>query len=81
MNTPTKADAQYLRLLHLAASTSESEVELAITLLLEAGRTPSFETVRELAGNSNPAPAPAITKVAINLSDYDTLLTSGGQHG
>jgi len=78
---PTKADAQYLRLLHLAASTSEAEVELAIKLLLEAGRTPTFEAVRELAGSSKPAPAPAITKATIDLSEYDTLLTSGGQHG
>ena len=78
--TPTKADAQYLRLLHLAASTSETEVELAIKLLLEADRTPTFDAVRELAGSSKPAQAPAIAKAAINLSDYDTLLTSGGQH-
>jgi transposase len=79
--TPTKADAQYLRLLHLAASTSESEVELAIKLLLEGGATPTFEAVRELAGSSKPSPAPTIVKATIDLSDYDTLLTSGGQHG
>jgi hypothetical protein len=66
----------------MAASTSEAEVELAIKLLLEAGRMPTFDAVRELAGSSKPAPAPAITKAAaIDLSDYDTLLTSGGQHG
>ena len=79
--TPTKADAEYLRLLHLAASTSEAEVELAIKLLLEAGRTPTFEAVRDLAGSSKPATAPAIAKATIDLSDYDTLLASGGQHG
>ena len=79
--TPTKADAQYLRLLHLAASTSEAEVELAITLLLDSGRTPSFDAVRELAGSSKPAQAPAIAKTTIDLGDYDTLLTAGGQHG
>ncbi len=80
-NSQTRADAQYLRLLHLAASTSESEVELAIKLLLEAGRMPTFEAVRELAGSSKPTPAPAIAKAAIDLSDYDTLLASGDQHG
>jgi hypothetical protein len=79
--TPTQADAQYLRLLHLAASTSESEVELAIKLLPEAGRTPSFEAVRELAGSSKPAPAPTIARAMIDLSDYDSLLASGDQHG
>jgi len=49
--------------------------------LLEAGRTPTFEAVRELAGSSKPTQAPAITTTAIDLRDYDTLLTSGGQHG
>ena len=79
--TPTKADAQYLRLLHLAASTSEAEVELAIKLLLEAGHTPTFDAVRDLAGSGKPVAAPAIAKAVVDLSDYDTLLTSGGQHG
>jgi len=79
--TPTKADAQYLRLLHLAASTSEAEVELAIKLLLEGGRTPTFEAVRDLAGCNKPAPTPAIAKATIDLSDYDSLLAAGDQHG
>ena len=78
--TPTKADPQYLRLLHLAASTSEAEVELAIKLLLKAGCTPTFEAVRDLAGSGKPVLAPAIAKVVIDLSDYDTLLASRGQH-
>ena len=77
---PTKADAEYLRLLHLAASTSEAEVELALKLLLEARHTPTFDAVRELAGSSKPAPAPAIAKAVIDLSDYDTLLASRGQY-
>src|SRR5205823_1438797 len=79
--TPTKADAEYLRLLHLAASTSEAEVELAIKLLLEARHPPTFDAVRDLAGSRNPAQAPAIAKTVIDLSGYDTLLTSGGQRG
>jgi transposase len=77
---PTKADAEYLRLLHLAASTSEADVDLAIKLLLEGGRTPTFEAVRELAGSNKPAAAPAIAKATIDLSEYDTLLASRGQH-
>lgn len=79
--TPTRADAEYLRLLHLAASTSEAEVELAIGLLLEANRTPSFEAVRELAGQAKPATAPAIDKAPIDFGDYDTLIPSRGHHG
>ena len=79
--TPTKADREYLRLLHLAASTSEAEVEAAIKLLLEAGCTPSFEAVRERTGRSTLATAPAITKAAVDLSDYDTLIATGSAHG
>ncbi len=65
----------------MAASTSEAEVELAIKLLLEAGCTPTFDAVRELAGSSKPAVAPAIAKTTLDLSGYDTLLASRGQHG
>jgi transposase len=78
---PTKADAEYLRLLHLAASTSEAEVELAIRLLLEAGRTPTFDAVRDLAGGAKPAAVPVLAKPTLDLSDYDTLLASRSQHG
>lgn len=79
--TPTKADTQYLRILHLAASTSEAEVELAIKLLLEDSRIPTFDAVRDLAGGSKPASAPAIAKAAVDLSDYDTLLASRSNRG
>jgi hypothetical protein len=78
---PTKADREYLRLLHLAASTSEAEVELAITRLLEAGRRPCFDAVREHAGSGKSATAPAIAKATVDLRDYDTLLMSGNAHG
>jgi transposase len=79
--TPTKADGEYLRLLHLAASTSEAEVELAIKLLLEAGHIPTFDAVRDLAGSGKPASAPVIAKAKVDLSDYDTLLASRSHHG
>lgn len=78
---PTRADAEYLRLLHLAASTSETEVERAMGQLLEAGQTPSFGAVRELAGSAMPKTAPTIDKAAIDFSDYDTLIPSRGSHG
>ena len=34
--TPARADREYVRVWHLAASTAESEVETALSLLLEA---------------------------------------------
>ena len=78
---PTRADREYLRLLHLAASTSEAEVDLAVTRLLEAGGTPSFDVVRERIRSGKSAAAPAIAKATVDLSDYDTLLMSGNAHG
>ncbi len=77
---PTKADAEYLRLLHLAASTSETEVELAIKRLLDAGSAPTFDAVREFAGHSAPTTAPAIAKAAIDFTNYDTLIASRSHH-
>ena len=77
---PTRADAEYLRLLHLAASTSEAEVELAIGLLLDVDQTPSFDAVRELAGDPKRTKAPAIDKAPIDFSSYDTLIASRSTH-
>ena len=77
---PSQADRQYLRILHLAASTSEAEVELALTLLLEDNRVPAFEAVRELAGQTQPAPVPHIGPATLDLTRYDALLASGSGH-
>ena len=78
---PTQADRQYLRLLHLAASTSEAEVELAIQLCLDEGTVPTFDTVRELATKPAVTDVPTINSAAIDLSAYDRLIGAGVQHG
>lgn len=73
---PQRADQQYVRLLHLAATTSEHEVETALTLLLEQGETPTLDAVRELAG-LKPSPAvPELSSPTLSLSSYDQLLSS-----
>ena len=36
-----RADVEYVRILHLAATTMEATVDSALALLLETGRTPS----------------------------------------
>jgi len=78
---PAQADREYLRVLHLAASTSESEVELALKLLLDEGILPEFEAVRELVSTNKPTAIPVIGKANINLSHYDALIPSKGhQH-
>lgn len=77
---PARADKEYLRLLHLAASTSETDVELAIGLLLDQQRLPTFDAVRELAGKTAPSAMPAIGKASIDLSGYDRLIPSRSHH-
>jgi hypothetical protein len=69
----TAGDAAYLRLLHLAASTQESEVQSALELLLEAGEIPDVERVKELVQPLPPA-IPAMAVPDVDLALYDTLL-------
>lgn len=68
-----KADIEYLRILHLAASTLESEVEAALLLLLEAGRPPELEQVRSLVAPSDTA-VPSMEPLKVDLTSYDGLL-------
>ena len=69
-----RADVEYVRILHLAATTMESTVDSALSLLLEAGKPFDYATVKELA---NPAPprAPVLTLSGMpDLRVYDSLL-------
>jgi hypothetical protein len=63
-----------VRILHLAASTSESEVETALQIVLEAGKTPAFVTVRDLV--QVPIQMPTIEVPPLDLSAYDQLIPS-----
>lgn len=69
----TSGDAAYLRILHLAASTQESEVQSALELLLDAGQVPEAERVKELV-RPVPPPIPAMAVPIVDLALYDTLL-------
>ncbi len=77
---PERADRQYVRLLHLAASTSEAEVEAAFTLLAEQGTPPTFDAVRELVRPAAACSVPALTPAVLDLGVYDRLLAAGGGH-
>src|SRR5262249_33757814 len=57
-----RADRNYVRLLHLAASTSESEVETALALLLETSTLPTFDAVRDLVHPPHSSQVLAISK-------------------
>ncbi len=75
-----RADRDYVRLLHLAASTSESEVETALTLLLETSLLPTFDAVRDLVHLPHCAPVLALSTPYLDLSPYDNLIPSRRTH-
>lgn len=74
-----RADRDYVRVLHLAASTSEAEVETALSLLLEQGAVPTFDTVRDLVRTPTATLVPELSSAVLDLSVYDRLL-GGGHH-
>lgn len=73
---PKRADAEYVKVLHLAATTSEGEVEAALVLLLEAETTPSFAAVRDLLHLPHASIVPEIARPTLDLSPYDQLIPS-----
>ena len=70
---PRKADLIYLRLLHLAARHSESEVTVALVQLLAGQAHWDDTTVAGLIAPT-PLPIPQLAVPPINLSQYDALL-------
>lgn len=73
---PAHADREYVRVLHLAASISEIDVEAALLLVLESGRVPTFDLVRDLVRQPETASVPALPAPVIDLRGYDQLLAS-----
>ena len=74
-----RADVEYVRLLHLAATTSERQVEATRRARLDAGDTCAYASVQ---AEVRP-PVPTVPVVHIprpDLAQYDALLT-GGLHG
>ncbi len=69
-----QADIEYLRVLHLAASTMESEVVLALDLLHEAAQPPFSIAVKGLVCVSTPE-VPELLRPVVNLVEYDELLS------
>lgn len=68
-------DLEYLRILHLAASESEADVQAALELLLaNSAVVITSDTVKGLVHARGPAVAPEIVCDAVDLHDYDTLL-------
>jgi hypothetical protein len=72
-----RADVEYLRILHLAASTMEQPVEVALAAMLDAAEVISFDAVRERVAPIRPL-VPRVEIPAPDLSSYDRLLGAGG---
>lgn len=68
-----RGDGEYLKVLHLAATTRECDVAAALELLLGEGRVPELSAVRGLVSDKPPV-VPDVRVRAPNLASYDGLL-------
>ncbi len=65
-----RADVEYVRILHLAASTLEASVEAALWVLLESGERFDYAKVKELA-SPEPIRVPRLSLPEPDLTVYD----------
>lgn len=71
------ADLEYVRILHLAATTMQCRVEAALASLLEAGAVPEYELVKARVQPAEPLPVPEVHVTLPDLKAYDVLLGQG----
>lgn len=71
-------DLEYLRILLLAATTMESHVVAALTLLLDEGHAITSEAVKELVSFETRPSVPSLAPMSVDLRDYDALLAAVG---
>lgn len=64
---------EYVRILHLAASTMESAVESVLTDLLASGDTFDYLKVKDLA-SPRPTSVPKLSVPQVDLAQYDRML-------
>ncbi len=73
-----RADVEYVRLLHLAATTSEHQVEQMLRRLLDAREAFDYARVRAVVTPAIPA-VPTLRIPRPDLTQYDALLMGGGR--
>jgi hypothetical protein len=73
----TRGDLEYLRILHLAASTMESDVGAALELLLAGDHDVSADAVKAIVGPAR-IEVPTLAPHQVDLSTYDTLIEQVG---
>ncbi len=77
---PARADRDYVRLLHLAASTSEADVEVPLGPLREQRIVPTFDAVRDLIRTPGALVIPVLSEANRGLGLHDQLLAEGGRY-
>ena len=78
LGTGYEADLEYLRILHRAASVSESDVEAALELLLCEAEVPMADTIKALVQPREPE-VPEMKPYQADLLEYDGLLDDTGE--
>jgi hypothetical protein len=69
------ADLEYLRILHLAATTFQSRIEIILEQLLQEGVVPDYGVVRSLVDPPEAMPWPQVQIPLPDLAAYDQLIT------
>lgn len=71
-----KGDVEYLRILHLAASTLEADVEQALTAVLSERAPVTADAIKGRCAQESGAGAivPALAVPPVDLAAYDSLL-------
>lgn len=72
--SPRKADLSYLRIVQLAARHLESQVAAALHLLLTRATRWDETEVEQLLQSDKSIPVPTLSRLVVNLAQYDTLL-------
>ena len=72
------ADLEYVRVLHLAATTMQCAVEAALGALLEAGEVPEYEVVKARVVPGEALACPEVHVTMPDLGVYDSLLEGEG---
>lgn len=70
-----RGDVEYLRILHLAASTMEADVDAAIIRLVAEGASITIDAIKALTAPATTAiDVPVLAPAAIDLASYDALI-------
>lgn len=70
----TRGDLEYLRILHLAASTMEADVAAALAQLLTADTPITVDAVKALTAPAAAVEVPALAAMPVDLTEYDALI-------